>query len=220
VSDGTAVGPDSDPVDLDSMEPLTRCRGIPTDGQTRMRLVPNTAAGQRRDRTDFPSGRAIFSWRGMARSRQSSRASRPLPRDVTPSPDLSACRPPNDVSARRRVHSQRKDYPHTLRLGPEERPDGPWSGRLLDAILVTNTVCDHATAPRTNLLYSDVTSASSLSLVAGWGTSQSGAEVGASGLQFFGSAGSSSAGGHNRYAGSRGRRLLIRRWRPEPSFLR
>ena len=38
MSDGTAVGPDSEPVDLDSMEPLTRCRGIPADGEAPLRL--------------------------------------------------------------------------------------------------------------------------------------------------------------------------------------
>jgi hypothetical protein len=38
VSDGTAVGPDSEPVDLDSVEPLTRCRGIPADGKAPLRL--------------------------------------------------------------------------------------------------------------------------------------------------------------------------------------
>ena len=38
MSDGTAVGPDSEPVDLDSVEPLTRCRGIPADGKAPLRL--------------------------------------------------------------------------------------------------------------------------------------------------------------------------------------
>ena len=65
MSDGTRVGPDPDPVDLDSMEPLTHSKGIPADGtcfHVWCKRGPITAAGQRRDFTDFPFARAIFSW--------------------------------------------------------------------------------------------------------------------------------------------------------------